>query len=194
MLAKHPLYQAELTAHDLGILTGVGSVPKPCTSPFKWSPVESNYFLWIFSPVYAPAIREILIHPLLENLHGSKLLEQQKFVLLWRRVDSNHQSQKGGELQSLRLPVTGYSSMDIVLVSRPVRMLCKDSFGTGPLRASQVTVLYLKWNADLHGFIRYGAQTTLSNPNLFSEVEEILKKTRQLRVWDSNPGGFRCSL
>ena len=39
----HPRYQAELTAHDLGILTGVGSVPKPCTSPFKWTRMESNH-------------------------------------------------------------------------------------------------------------------------------------------------------
>ena len=26
-----------------------------------WSPVESNHFLWIFSPAYAPAIRELQI-------------------------------------------------------------------------------------------------------------------------------------
>lgn len=39
--------------------------------------------------------------------------------LLWERVDSNHQSQKGTDLQSVRLPVTGYAPIKNTLHSKP---------------------------------------------------------------------------
>ena len=101
---------------------------------------------------------------------------------MWEWVDSNHQSQKGTDLQSVRLPVTGYSSIGMSLFSGERIRLARFN------RLSPGTVLYLKGAQIYTVFDRYGAQAAFYN--LFSEVEEILKKTRLVAGEGVEPSSF----